>query len=159
MTRASRARDAALALPLLLSLLACGGRESERIDPDQRSAVLCVWEIYSTLQIVGELCAVDPADPFQGALRDSVSRLESFITDNTRIPQSQLDAGKRRKRLLERQEKAQHSPAEIAARCRGDGSEGAAMYQELRARDPEEIRREIGRLLEVPPQKVTNPCS
>src|SRR5258708_18003490 len=92
----SRVRAAGLALPLLLSLVACGGRKPE-IGAEQRSAVLCVWEIYSTLQIVGQLCDVDPADPFQHALADSVVRLEDFMTDRAKIPQSQLETGKRRK--------------------------------------------------------------
>jgi hypothetical protein len=88
-----------------------------------------------------------------------VGRLESFITANTKIPQSELDSGKRRKQQKEQTDKARYSPAEIVERCGGHGSDGAAMYQELRVRDPEEIRREIGRLMEIPPLKIVNPCS
>jgi hypothetical protein len=157
MTEQSRA--AALALALLPVLLGCGGHQTERIDADQRSAALCVWEIYSTLQIVGDLCGVEPGDPFQSALTDSVGRLETFITANTKIPPSELDTKKSRKLQKEQADKARYSPAEIAERCLGHGSDGAAMYQELRARDPEEIRREIGRLTEIPPLKIVNPCS
>src|SRR5579864_3065831 len=151
-----RSRATAVALALSSILLGCGGGQTERIDADQRSAALCVWEIYSTLQIVGDLCGVDPADPFQSALTDSVSRLERFITANTKIPQSELDSGKRRKLKKEQTDKARYSPTEIVERCAGHGSDGAAMYQELRVRDPAEIRREIGRLMEIPPLKIVN---
>jgi hypothetical protein len=118
-----------------------------QMDVSGKGAVLCAWMLYDTVAIIGETCHRNRDEALQTELRNSVSRIETFIMANSREPASRegLDEARRQRR------------AELDRRlCRQ--RDAVDMYRAVRDQGPEKLRSDIDDLLSIPREPVMNPC-
>lgn len=118
-----------------------------QMDVSGKGTVLCAWTLYDTAAIIGETCHRSRDEALQTALRDSVSRIETFIMANSREPVSRegLDDARRQRRAeLDR------------SLCRQ--RDAVDLYHAVRDQGPDKLRSNIDDLLSIPREPVINPC-
>jgi hypothetical protein len=149
-------------LPLLFLVSAFSAHAEENPVPstsDPHGAVLCIWSIYVQLQDFGTICGFDPDTGLQPVLAESIIRMDKFITANSDITQQQLDDKKKALLTSDRDRASKSDQDELRKVCAGEGEGGVpAVYRKLAATDPEHIRWEITKLLEIPRKPVMEPC-
>lgn len=122
-----------------------GLAQSEK--PDPRGAVMCIWMIYASLELIAEKCGAVDGDPaFFRTLQSNVDRMDAFIFRNSEITRKTLDQYLARSFV--------GSADDVCSRT----AEPLALYEGVRQRGGEQLTQDIDKLLEVERPPVFNPC-
>jgi hypothetical protein len=141
----------------MLSSWSCGSAAAqEPASPavDMRGAVLCDWSIAVTQRAIGNLCFKGRDKDYLASLDWAISRMDTFIVQNSGTTLEQLQENKRKME----EELLRNTERDSKGICTPGQSIFAFYPEPSKMPKRQEIELWIERLLAVPRPPVMNPC-
>ncbi len=127
-----------IALAFALTLVCAPAQAADPKPPLERPAgegVICAWGIFTIVAEVGRQCFPNEDAEFQGELRSSVARIDTYVARNSKITPGDIKKFKREQG---------HEGAPRAQLCQGDA---VAMYQSMKRGGATPIRQATDEML------------
>lgn len=127
-------------------------------DISPHGAVLCGWEIYTTIKNTAEACSSEEKNEFKDNINYAVNKFNDFIVANSLTPVSKNELEEKiQKRFLEQKEAlSKMSKDEFQQTCSSDFIVGTR--KQIKSMSQEKFRKSIDDALSVPRPPVMNPC-
>lgn len=134
-----------------------GKVSSLEMDNSGHGAVMCAWEIYSSILAWAELCQAEDLE-WIGTVSGGLDRINDFIVANSLDGVSKQTLEARLARILApiREKRPTFSPQDLARVCRANTT--GQMFTHIKNRGRPTFQTDLDNLLSVPRLPVFAPC-